>query len=276
MNKSEKIKKIISGSQKYTIQNNSYCFLPGNCLPEETAGKGILGKLQGFLKRFGWLYYFLLHLFGPVISSSIFRKLIKQNFAEYINEKAIVLNIGSGPNYFQGKREIINVDVFAFDEVDIVADAAHLPIEDHSVDLVLNIAMLEHVADPSDIVREMKRILKPGGKILAYLPFIVPYHAAPHDFYRWTSQGALKLFSDFSHVETEIGCGPTSGLLYVFEEWLAVLFSFGIKPVHDILFLLFMVLLSPVKLLDFILEKIPFSSTIASGFIIVASNKQNG
>ncbi len=272
MTKNDKLKQILRKDRQHTKQNNAYCFLPGNCLPEETAGEGFLGALQGYLKRFGGLYYFLLHTLGPVISSSAFRKAIKHCLTEYNSDDAVIVNIGSGPQHFKGRRDIINIDLFAFDEIDIVADADDLPIEDHSVDLIINVAMLEHVVDPAAIVKEMQRILKPNGKILAYAPFIVPYHAAPHDFHRWTEQGLARLFSRFEYLDIKVGCGPTSGLLYVLEEWLAIFFSFGCKPIHDILFIVFMIILSPLKLLDFFLEKLPFASIIASGFMVVAGN----
>ena len=254
------------------MRNGTYCFLPGNCFPKETAGRGLLGKLQSYLKRFGRGYYLLLQILGPVISSSAFRKTARKCLGQYGAHDSIIVNIGSGPRHFKGRKDIINVDVFAFAEVDIVADAGNLPIEDQSVDLVINVAMLEHVVDPGGIVREMRRILKPDGKILAYAPFIVPYHAAPHDFHRWTEHGVARLFSQFEHVDIAVGCGPTSGLLYVLEEWLAIFFSLGCKPAHDVLFLTFMIILSPFKYLDFFLEKLSCASIIASGFMVVAGN----
>lgn len=271
MTKSEKIKQILRQDRPYTMQKAAFCFLPGNHLPEKTAGHCLLGTLQSYLKQFGRLYYWLLLVLGPVFGSSAFRHAVRQCLSEY-GSAATIINLGSGPQYFNGRTDIINIDVFAFDEVDIVADATDLPLEDRSVDLIINVAMLEHVPDPAAIVREMRRILKPGGKLLAYAPFIVPYHAAPNDYYRWTGPGVSGLFSQFSHVETAIGSGPTSGLLYVLQEWLAIFFSFGWKPLHDILFLVFMVVLFPLKFIDFFLEKTTVASTIASGFVVVARN----
>ena len=268
MSKNEKIRQIVK-SRKYNIQNGGLCFLPGDRTPKKTTGDGLLGHFQNKLKRYGWLYYFLLSLFGPVYTSTKFKK-AEENCLEKFTEEHIIVNLGSGPQCFKNRRDIINVDLFAFNEVDIIADSECLPINDKSVDFVLNLALLEHAKKPHKIVNEMKRILKPGGEILAYVPFMVPFHQAPNDYYRWTQQGAEELFSCFDTVSVFMGCGPTSGMLYIFQEWLATLFSFGNRTLHDILFLLLLGSLFPLKYLDFFLDQISYGSNIASGFGIKA------
>lgn len=45
----------------------------------------------------------------------------------------------------------------------VAGDAAILPVRDGAFDVVLSTGLLEHFADPSPIVREMVRVLKPGG-----------------------------------------------------------------------------------------------------------------
>lgn len=45
----------------------------------------------------------------------------------------------------------------------ITGDGGTLPVRDGSFDVVLSTGLLEHFADPSPIVREMVRVLKPGG-----------------------------------------------------------------------------------------------------------------
>ncbi len=48
----------------------------------------------------------------------------------------------------------------------VVADAQHLPLVDQSVDAVLLMHMLYHVPDPRLAVREARRALRPGGRLL--------------------------------------------------------------------------------------------------------------
>jgi SAM-dependent methyltransferase len=236
------------------------------------ADKDFLGRLQTLLKRNGKLYYLLLNLFAPVLSSFAYRKAIKRLLCKYGHE-CIVLNIGSGPSYMNNRRDIINVDFNKYDEVDIVADITDLPIEDAKIDFIINIAMLEHIDKSNTALREMFRILKPGGEVFCYIPFIVPFHGAPQDFHRWTILGMEKLFSKFEIVEIGIGAGPTSGLLWVLQEWFAILFSFGSKILHDVILLVLLVITMPLKFIDIILVKFPNADKIASGFYIVAKKK---
>lgn len=49
------------------------------------------------------------------------------------------------------------------------ADAGALPFADNSFDLVMTAHMLEHLADPTVALREMVRVLKPGGRLIACL-----------------------------------------------------------------------------------------------------------
>jgi SAM-dependent methyltransferase len=263
--KADKIKKILRIDRSYTLQNRAICFLPGNRLPQKSSGSSLLGRIQNTSKRYGKLYYALLFVLSPVLSSQAHRRTLRHMLEAYQQEH-VILNLGSGPTYLHGRKDIINIDIFAFDEVDIVSEAGDLPIEDESIDFIVNVGTFEHVREPKAVVNEMYRVLRKGGQVFCYLPFIVPYHAAPDDFYRWTMSGTKRLFSDFDEVRTFMGAGPTSGLLYVIQEWLAILLSFGSRTIHDILFLTLMVLSFPIKLLDLFMVKLPCAENIASGF----------
>lgn len=49
----------------------------------------------------------------------------------------------------------------------VQGDAHHLPFEESRFDLVYCRYLLEHVADPAQVAREMFRVLKPGGRACA-------------------------------------------------------------------------------------------------------------
>ena len=52
----------------------------------------------------------------------------------------------------------------------IYGDVCALPIPDASFDACLCIDMLEHLKDPQQPLREIKRILKPGGRLIIVVP----------------------------------------------------------------------------------------------------------
>lgn len=51
-----------------------------------------------------------------------------------------------------------------------VPDITDLPFEDETFEVVFCSEVLEHLVFPADAVREMKRLLRPGGRILATVP----------------------------------------------------------------------------------------------------------
>jgi 2-polyprenyl-6-hydroxyphenyl methylase/3-demethylubiquinone-9 3-methyltransferase len=53
----------------------------------------------------------------------------------------------------------------------LVRDDGSLPLEHRSVDLVWCSEVLEHVADVAHLLLEARRVLRPGGRLLATVPF---------------------------------------------------------------------------------------------------------
>jgi hypothetical protein len=121
-------------------------------------------------------------------------------------------------------------------------------------------------------VSEFHRVLRAGGEVYAFVPFIQGFHASPHDFQRYTRSGLLYLFKDFEVTRIE-NCGPTSGMIWIVSEWISIVLSFGIGRLQQAVALVFGALLSPLKWLDSILRHFPGSDNIATGFLVVARKK---
>jgi SAM-dependent methyltransferase len=102
------------------------------------------------------------------------------------------------------------------DRVDVWGDATALPFEDDSFDTVVSFHVLEHVDDPWAAVREIHRVLRPGGHVVLGLPFMWGLHEAPRDFYRFTEFGLRHVLRtagfDPVHVEPVCGFFGTAGL----------------------------------------------------------------
>lgn len=52
----------------------------------------------------------------------------------------------------------------------LVADAAHLPFRDSSTDKIACVAVLEHVPDDDEVIKEMGRVLRVGGRCFIVVP----------------------------------------------------------------------------------------------------------
>jgi SAM-dependent methyltransferase/uncharacterized protein YbaR (Trm112 family) len=106
--------------------------------------------------------------------------------------EALCLSIGGGPT--RARPELVNLNIDAFPNVDIVADAYELPYADQAVDLVHCEAVFEHLEDPERAAAEMFRALRPGGRAFVATPFLQPYHGYPDHFQNFTLAGHRRLF----------------------------------------------------------------------------------
>lgn len=101
---------------------------------------------------------------------------------------------------------------------DIVGDVMQLSLPNETYDAVICLAVLEHVPRPWDAVKEMYRVLKPGGFLFLYIPFLSPYHAMPGyygDYFRFTEDGIRSLCGDFSDLELAAVRGPIETLAHL-------------------------------------------------------------
>src|SRR5882724_7472414 len=150
----------------------------------------------------------------------------KNHVTELLSRTAagkVVVELGSG-NRRLG-HEVINVDLFSFPNVDVMADIAAIPFPDNSVDLVILETVLEHVSDPHSVVAEVHRILKPAGIVVCSTPFVFPYHGYPNHYWNFSKDGLEVLFKGFSSCRVEISLGPTCALINLTAEYFAVALS---------------------------------------------------
>ncbi len=221
-----------------------------------------LNRLKEVAKRrFGRLYPTAINVLSPVLTT----RFIKPFLRSFDLDRELVADLGSGTH--RRDPRILCVDGASYDEVDIVTDLSSLPIADDTLSGAISIAVLEHVTDLQAHLTEYRRVLRPGGRLLCYVPFIVPFHASPSDYQRYTRVGLAEQFHGYEVLSVKVGAGPTSGMLWVLQEWLAMLLSFGSARLYRILVPLTWVL-SPLKLLDLLLARHPAAEVIASGFVI--------
>jgi len=77
--------------------------------------------------------------------------------------------------------------------IDCRGAATALPFLSNQFDTVLFTEVLEHVPDPVLAIKEIYRVLRPGGKLILSAPQVYWLHEEPLDFYRFTKYGLLEL-----------------------------------------------------------------------------------
>jgi SAM-dependent methyltransferase len=226
-----------------------------------------VGGVREFFKQWPHFYYFIVAVFGP----AYFGGLSPRKFIKKYAQEGMRLNIGSGPRVVDPTFQ--NVDTTAYASVTYVADAAHVPVEDNAVSMIISDNVLEHIFHVEEVVGEMKRILKSGGVAYVSTPFLYPFHSSPDDFTRFTLSGLQKLFHEFEIVESGVRSGIFSTITVVLVYLCASLFSFGSKKVYQFLLNIFIFIFFPIKYLDSIGNHFPFSEEVASVFYMVVRKK---
>src|SRR5213593_696978 len=97
-----------------------------------------------------------------------------------MEDRRLILDLGSGEHggfHLDTDGRIIHIDVQDRFRPEVIADAQLLPFEDSSVDAVLAMSILEHVPKPWLAVDEIYRVLRPGGLVVGYVPYMWQYHA---------------------------------------------------------------------------------------------------
>src|ERR671935_1120460 len=130
-----------------------------------------------------------------------------------------VLDVGCGVKpyapWFDFAASYVGVDVVENPAADLQGAVESLPVEDGSFDVVLCIQVLEHADDPAQGVRELRRVVAPGGAVLASTHGVQVYHPAPVDLWRWTHAGLDRLFrenGDWSSLPVRPSSGTTACL----------------------------------------------------------------
>ena len=112
---------------------------------------------------------------------------------------ALVLDAGAGQRpyaiYFQ-RQQYQSCDMpggFYRQKHDFECWLHEIPRPDNTYDAVVLTPVLEHVPDPAAVLKELRRVLKPGGRILVSVPLNGPLHGEPYHFFQFTHYGLAVL-----------------------------------------------------------------------------------
>ncbi len=136
----------------------------------------------------------------------------KSNMRNFKNTREVILHtqkyvsgetldFGAGTAKYKGiivpnTTKYVTFDMMAGKNIDVVGDVLNPPFGDSSFDTVISTQVLEHVEKPWVMVSQIGRITKLGGVCIITAPFLIPFHADPHDFFRYTREGMESLFKN--------------------------------------------------------------------------------
>jgi SAM-dependent methyltransferase len=104
--------------------------------------------------------------------------------------------------------------------VDIVHDLREpLPFVDGGFDTLVLSDVLEHIANPDLLWREMARVIRPGGHLLLNVPFFYWLHERPYDYHRY-SEFRLRMFAAEHDFEV-VNLYPLGGSAEIFADFCA-------------------------------------------------------
>jgi SAM-dependent methyltransferase len=136
--------------------------------------------------------------------------------------RALDLGGGNGELFLPLNRRgysYVNVDLHPSGQGELVVGDAHdLPFPAESFDLVVSSDSLEHFHSPSVALREAARVLKPGGRLVAWVPFMHPFHG--DDYYRYTPLGLRHLLEETGFCDLSISA--PHGVFTILAGMLAV------------------------------------------------------
>lgn len=130
--------------------------------------------------------------------------------------RAPSVDVGAGGRVVD--PSIITVDAVPYPGTRVVADIARLPFRGNSVRGLICTGTLEHVLDPRAAVAEFERILAGDGQVHVEVPFMQPFHADPHDYWRFTHEGLAALFSEWDVIASGSHMGSGAGAAWVLRD----------------------------------------------------------
>lgn len=104
------------------------------------------------------------------------------------------------PFFPNGYAVTKRLDVPADMHVDLYyTEISKIPSESYNV--ILCTGLLEHLPDPAVFLEDVRRILKPGGRLIISASAVFSFHECPNNFFHFTPFGFKLLFKDWSRIE---------------------------------------------------------------------------
>lgn len=109
-----------------------------------------------------------------------------------------------------------------FSNLDVIANITVLPFRSQCIQTVMLSAVLEHINEPNELLREIYRVLTENGKLFGIVTFVCEEHQQPHDYFRYTNYGIAHLLQSagFKNVEINYGNSDMATFAYFARRFL--------------------------------------------------------
>jgi SAM-dependent methyltransferase len=142
------------------------------------------------------------------------KKEFRNEILENINDNMVILDIGKSmreqyDNINCAEKKTLDINLFE-NYPDFQFDLSEeIEIEktelNEKFDVIVCLAVLEHVYNPFVAIKNLRKMLKKNGVIYGYVPFLYHYHAPEdlyfQDYYRYSKDGLAYLFREFNNLK---------------------------------------------------------------------------
>jgi SAM-dependent methyltransferase len=115
----------------------------------------------------------------------------------------MVLNLSAGASAVRYPN-VIELEYSVFASTDVIGDVHQLPFHDEVFEAVVCLNAFEHYREPDLAMDEVRRVLKPGGRLFLHTAFLQPLHEAPHHYYNCTEFGLKHWLRKFDTQEIRV------------------------------------------------------------------------
>jgi len=143
---------------------------------------------------------------------SVSRILLNLLLARQATIKGTAFDLGAGglPSYWRflqlvAAARVITLDMISNKRPNIVASLeTPLPLAAAQAETVLLLNVLEHIFNHRQLLAEIRRLLKNGGQLYLWVPFLVAIHGDPFDYYRYSDVTLARLLREAGFANVQV------------------------------------------------------------------------
>ena len=163
------------------------------------------------------------------------KKITRRRLENFLKEYASTqetLDLGAGRSMYQDLfPNRISLDIDPGAHPGVVADIHHLPFPNEKFPIIVCTEVLEHCHSPHQAIAEMRRVLKPEGRLILTTRFMFPLHEVPHDYFRYTKYGLRSLLRGMHIVDFRDETDTQTALAVLFQRLYSQTELFwGVRP----------------------------------------------